>query len=346
MRSYYLEVYETSDEDLFAYSEEIKALYISGLEGTTSEEETLEFRGATIYNLDKSEDGARLTELLVKEALKDETTEEVQPANPHPLLPSRVIGTAGATPLAVRSKSFVETEEKKQSVSQGCVKKECEGVPSRKEGKALTNDERSKSSHVTQLQIQALTTYVAISSSDKKKDWANSEKGGAIVCPKLSEVLNAPLSDKEPTNSEGEKVSHREDETVGATTFRMTEGMILSGSWKEIEVWSGKTLQLNAALLPEEKEGYKSFLSKYRDMFAYQMNDLKGILPELGTHRIDLRPDAILVCQKQYRLNDKYSLLDKENLDSLLKAGFIYPILSLERVSLIVVVPKKATGKI
>ncbi|KAL2624238.1 hypothetical protein R1flu_008483 [Riccia fluitans] len=241
MRSYYLEVYEASDEDLFAYSEEIKALYISGLEETASEEETLEFRGATIYNLGKSEDGARLKVLLVKEALKDETTKKVQPTNPHPLLPHQLNGTAGVTQLVVRSEPFVKMEEEKQSASHGCVK-ECEGVPSRKEGKALTNDERSKSSRVTRLQIQALTTYATISSSDEKKDWANFEKGGAIVRQKLSEVLNVPLSDKEPTNSEGENVLHREDETVGATTFCMTEGMIFPGSWKEIELWPKKTL--------------------------------------------------------------------------------------------------------
>ncbi|KAL2633147.1 hypothetical protein R1flu_004626 [Riccia fluitans] len=207
--SYYLEVYEASDEDLFAYSKEIKALSISGLEETASEEETLEFRGATIYNLGKSEDGTRLKELLNE-------------------------------PLA-------ETEGEKQSALQGCVKKKCEGVLSRKEGKALTNDERSKSGRLTRSQIQALIAYVAISSSDEKKDWANSEKGGAIVCQKLNEVLNAPLSDKEPTNSEGEKVPHREDET---------------------------------------------------------MSDLKGILTELGTHRIDVRPDAIRYNQVFLRPED------------------------------------------
>ncbi|KAL2631422.1 hypothetical protein R1flu_016108 [Riccia fluitans] len=57
MCSYNLEVYEASEEDLYAYSEEIKALYISGLESVASETEAMEYKGATIYNLKKSTNG-------------------------------------------------------------------------------------------------------------------------------------------------------------------------------------------------------------------------------------------------------------------------------------------------
>ncbi|KAL3682837.1 hypothetical protein R1sor_000859 [Riccia sorocarpa] len=86
----------------------------------------------------------------------------------------------------------------------------------------------------------------------------------------------------------------REDTDVaGATTFQMTEGMIRKEDWKTLE-----------------------------------MSDLKGVLPEIGTYRIDLQPGAVLVRQRQYRLNEKYSLLVKENIDSLLDAGFIYPVSS------------------
>ncbi|KAL3684965.1 hypothetical protein R1sor_002987 [Riccia sorocarpa] len=88
----------------------------------------------------------------------------------------------------------------------------------------------------------------------------------------------------------------REDTDVaGATTFKMTEGMIRKEDWKTLE-----------------------------------MSDLKGILPEIGTHRIDLQPGAVPVRQRQYRLNEKYSLLVKENIDSLLDAGFIYPVAGFE----------------
>lgn len=42
---------------------------------------------------------------------------------------------------------------------------------------------------------------------------------------------------------------------------------------------------------------------------------------------------------RQYRLNPKYSLMVKDELEKLLKAGFIYLVLSSEWVSPIVIVP-------
>jgi hypothetical protein len=57
-------------------------------------------------------------------------------------------------------------------------------------------------------------------------------------------------------------------------------------------------------------------------------------------HKIDLMEEAIPVRQKQYRLNPKFSILVKKELDKLLEAGFIYPVLSSEWVSPIVVAPK------
>ncbi|KAL2652868.1 hypothetical protein R1flu_020996 [Riccia fluitans] len=172
MCSFYLEVYETSDEDLYAYSEHIKALYINGLESVPSEAEAVEYKGATIYNLRKSTDGRPKKDRLL------------------------------------------------------------EGVPSKEGGKITISRQRSSTE---QLQPQVMTTYAIVSSSDK--EWKYSEKGGDIVRQLLSDVLNAPPSDKELTASDGEDVPHLEDKTVGATTFPMMEGMIPPGSWKEIEIW-------------------------------------------------------------------------------------------------------------
>ena len=75
---------------------------------------------------------------------------------------------------------------------------------------------------------------------------------------------------------------------------------------------------------------------------------MQGIPPELGQHHIDLMDGSSPVQQKQYRLNPKYLLMVKEGIDSLLKAGFIYPVCNSEWASPIVVVPKKvgADGKV
>ena len=54
------------------------------------------------------------------------------------------------------------------------------------------------------------------------------------------------------------------------------------------------------------------------------------------------------VRQRQCQLNPKYSMMAKEEIDSLLKADFIYPVCNSEWVSPINVVPNKvgADGKV
>ena len=62
-------------------------------------------------------------------------------------------------------------------------------------------------------------------------------------------------------------------------------------------------------------------------------------------HHINLEENAKPVRQCQKRLNPKYSLLVKEEIEKLLEIGFIYPVPYSEWVSPIVIVPKK-NGKI
>ena len=99
---------------------------------------------------------------------------------------------------------------------------------------------------------------------------------------------------------------------------------------------------------PAEWKSYMALLRDYLDVFAWGLEDLQGIPPELGQHHIDLVDGSAPVRQRQYRLNPKYSLMVKEEIDSLLKAGFIFLVCNLEWVSPIVVVPKKvgADGKV
>ena len=72
---------------------------------------------------------------------------------------------------------------------------------------------------------------------------------------------------------------------------------------------------------------------------------MKGIPISLGEHRIVLEASATPIRQRQHRLNPKYSLMVEEEIDKLLKAGFIYPVPYSEWVSPIVMVPKK-NGKV
>ena len=95
----------------------------------------------------------------------------------------------------------------------------------------------------------------------------------------------------------------------------------------------------------QELTQWMQFFQEHKDNFAWTYKDLRGIPSELCEHRIVLEDNARPVRQRQHRLNPKYSLMVKEELDKLLKVGFIYAVPYSEWVSPIVMVPKK-NGKI
>ena len=106
-----------------------------------------------------------------------------------------------------------------------------------------------------------------------------------------------------------------------------------------------QTITVYSGIVGTELENWKSFLLKHKSVFAWTYHDLKGIPSSIGEHHIVLEPNASPVRQRQHRLNPKYSLLVKEEIDKLLKAGFIYPVPYSEWVSPIVMVLKK-NGKV
>ena len=92
-------------------------------------------------------------------------------------------------------------------------------------------------------------------------------------------------------------------------------------------------------------QNWTEFFRKHKSAFAWTYADLRGIPAEIAEHRIVLEDDVRPIRQRQHRLNPKYSLLVKEELDKLLRVGFIYEVPYSEWVSPIVMVPKK-NGKI
>ena len=72
---------------------------------------------------------------------------------------------------------------------------------------------------------------------------------------------------------------------------------------------------------------------------------MKGLDPKFYQHKINLATDAKPVQQRRYRMNPNYVARVKEEMDKLLKAGFIRPVKQATWLSPIVVVPKK-NGKI
>jgi hypothetical protein len=117
---------------------------------------------------------------------------------------------------------------------------------------------------------------------------------------------------------------------------------------KKLELGSpdnSQTVTIYNKINGKELEDWTGFLMKHKSVFAWTYQDLKGIPPSIGQHHIILEHNAVPVRQRQHRLNPKYSLLVKEEIDKLLKAGFIYSVPYSEWVSPIVMVPKK-NGKV
>ena len=67
---------------------------------------------------------------------------------------------------------------------------------------------------------------------------------------------------------------------------------------------------------------------------------MKGLDLAFCQHQINLDKDAKPV-QRRYRLNPNYAIKVKEEIDKLLKVGFIWPVKKATWLSPIVVIPKK-----
>jgi transposase InsO family protein len=106
-----------------------------------------------------------------------------------------------------------------------------------------------------------------------------------------------------------------------------------------------KIIKVYEKISHTEWKYWYNFFKRNIHVFAWTYKDLRGVPPEVCEHKIVLEEGVAPVRQRQYRMNPKYSLLVKEEIDKLLEAGFIYKVPYSEWVSPIVVVPKK-NGKL
>ena len=118
--------------------------------------------------------------------------------------------------------------------------------------------------------------------------------------------------------------------------------------YSKFKVGAGKAFYLGNTLDKKEMRTFARLLTDFSDVCAWSPSDLIGVSPRLGEHKINLIKGAVPIRQRQYRLNLRYSLMVKEDIDWLLEARFIYSVVNLEWILPIVVVPKKvgADGKV
>lgn len=84
------------------------------------------------------------------------------------------------------------------------------------------------------------------------------------------------------------------DETIPTTSV---------SNRKMVEIEPGKTLNINSNLNPEQEQKLIQLLKKYKQAFAWDYPDMKGIDRQLCTHHIYTEKDARPIRQPQRRLN-------------------------------------------
>lgn len=91
----------------------------------------------------------------------------------------------------------------------------------------------------------------------------------------------------------------------------------------------------------EEIQIYTDLFKEFRDVFAWSYKEIPGIDPSIVQHEINMYENTKPIHQKLQPVNPWKVVAIKVEVEKLLKAGFIYPVLLTEWVSNPVLVDKK-----
>ena len=94
-------------------------------------------------------------------------------------------------------------------------------------------------------------------------------------------------------------------------------------------------------LTESESRRLLSVLEKYKTVLGYSLQDLKGISPNLCTHRILMEVDHRPTREPQRRLNEAMREVVKKQVFKLLHVGIIYPVQDSEWASPVQVVLRR-----
>ncbi|KAK4398069.1 hypothetical protein Sango_1282400 [Sesamum angolense] len=102
-----------------------------------------------------------------------------------------------------------------------------------------------------------------------------------------------------------------------------------------------KTTKIGTTMRPSTEEHMIQFLKKNKKVFAWTMTDLHGISPDVITHKLSVNPNAKPVKQKKRMFEAERSQAIKEEVDKILKAGYIRSIEYPEWLANVVLVLKQ-----
>ena len=84
-----------------------------------------------------------------------------------------------------------------------------------------------------------------------------------------------------------------------------------------------KTVKVGGGLDPEIKKDLTELLKEYNDIFAWSHEEMPGLPLNLATHRLAVDATFKPVKQKRRHFNAEQNAAVQEEVDKLLKAGFI-----------------------
>ncbi|MCO5609678.1 hypothetical protein L7F22_063909 [Adiantum nelumboides] len=187
--------------------------------------------------------------------------------------------------------------------------------------------------------------------SDKQKGSSSTTTANTEEEVSPSEQMYEYYSNDEVDNNPTAKVRTNKDaEALDKRKSGMPNWLLLVDD-QEVEEWNlgseedPKMIKINKHLKKELKDKAWNLFLKFKDVFAWEHIDLKGVDPEVCQHRIPLKPYDRPIRLERYKMNPNYAKKVKEEIDNLLKAPFITEVESSDWLFPIVVVPKKI-GKV
>jgi reverse transcriptase-like protein len=113
---------------------------------------------------------------------------------------------------------------------------------------------------------------------------------------------------------------------------------------EEVEVFEGKKIKIGKNLLEAERRDVLATIAEFRDIFAYSVEEMPGIPPNIMCHRLDIKTGYKPEKQKLRHQGKERIEAAKEEVAKLLKAGFIRECKYSDWLSNVVLV-KKPNGK-
>ena len=92
---------------------------------------------------------------------------------------------------------------------------------------------------------------------------------------------------------------------------------------EEVEVFEGKKIKVGKNLTEAVRHGILAIIVEFHDIFAFSIEEMFKISPNIMCHKLDIKPGYKLVKQKLRHQRREIIEAAKEEVNKFLKAGFI-----------------------